>query len=159
MYLAGGMAVNYYCGTRYTEDVDASFSRRVLFSENEVVADYVRSDGKKSFIYLDTNYNPTFALMHENFEDDALPWRPEVTTGLLNLKILSPVDLAVSKLSRFSERDREDIKALAMEGLITDTALRERAEEALLDYVGNLVSVKNSIQIACEDVKRIRAQG
>jgi hypothetical protein len=23
MYLAGGMAVNFYCGSRYTEDVDA----------------------------------------------------------------------------------------------------------------------------------------
>ena len=27
MILAGGMAVNYYCGTRYTEDVDAVFSK------------------------------------------------------------------------------------------------------------------------------------
>jgi hypothetical protein len=29
MFLAGGMAVNYYCGTRYTEDVDAFYTRRV----------------------------------------------------------------------------------------------------------------------------------
>ena len=29
MYLAGGMAVNFYCGTRYTEDVDAFYSRRM----------------------------------------------------------------------------------------------------------------------------------
>ena len=28
MYLAGGMAMNFYCGTRYTEHVDAFFSRR-----------------------------------------------------------------------------------------------------------------------------------
>lgn len=29
MYLAGGLAVNFYCGSRFTADVDASFSRRV----------------------------------------------------------------------------------------------------------------------------------
>lgn len=156
MYLAGGMAVNYYCGTRYTEDVDASFSRRVIFSADEIVVDYVRADGKRSFIYLDTNYNPTFALMHENFEESALPWaHGGMSDCLVKLKILSPVDLAVSKIARFSERDREDIKALAFEGLITESVLRERADDALLDYVGNLVTVKTGIKMACDDVKRI----
>lgn len=156
MYLAGGMAVNYYCGTRYTEDVDASFSRRVLFSADEIVADYVRADGKPSFIYLDTNYNPTFALMHQNFQEDSLLWGVGMEPGgIVNLRVLAPVDLAISKISRFSERDREDIKALAAEGLITEQALRERAEDALLDYVGNLGVVKTSIRMACEDVRQV----
>lgn len=154
MFLAGGMAVNYYCGTRYTEDVDASFSRRVLFPADQIVADYVRSDGKPSFIYLDTNYNPTFALMHENFQEDSLPWSTDRATGsLVNLRVLAPVDLAVSKISRFTDRDREDIKALAAEGLITEDELRKRAEEALVDYVGNVATVKTSIRLACEDVR------
>lgn len=157
MFLAGGMAVNYYCGTRYTEDVDASFSRRVLFSADQIVADYVRSDGKPSFIYLDTNYNPTFALMHENFQEDSLPWSTDRATGsFVNLRVLAPVDLAVSKISRFTDRDREDIKALAAEGLITEDGLRKRAEEALVDYVGNLATVKTSIRMACEDVRLAR---
>jgi hypothetical protein len=30
MYLAGGLSVNYCCGTRYTQDVGASFSKRLL---------------------------------------------------------------------------------------------------------------------------------
>lgn len=156
MYLAGGMAVNYYCGTRYTEDVDASFSRRVLFPADEIIADYVRADGKKSFIYLDKNYNPTFALMHADFEDDSRIWDgAEVSGGVVKLRVLSPVDLAVSKISRFSEQDREDIKSLAAVGLITEHGLRERAEEALQDYVGNLATVKTSIRMACEDVQGV----
>ena len=40
MYLAGGLAVNYYCGSRYTEDVDASFSRRVVVRSEDLVIDY-----------------------------------------------------------------------------------------------------------------------
>jgi len=159
MYLAGGMAVNYYCGTRYTEDVDASFSRRIIFSSEEIVASYVRPNGKSSFIYLDKNYNPTFALMHENFEEDCWPWNfDDHQTETISLRILSPVDLAVSKIARFSEQDRQDIKALAIEKLFTESDLRHRAEDALLNYVGNLLSVKNSLSMACHDVARILDQ-
>jgi hypothetical protein len=57
MYLAGGLAVNNYCGSRYTEDVDASFSHRLLLPYDEMVVDYLRSDYTASMIYLDQNYN------------------------------------------------------------------------------------------------------
>jgi hypothetical protein len=56
----------------------------------------------------------------------------------LAVKLLTPLDLAVSKLSRFSEQDQLDIRALAREWLIDATQLRRRAEEALPDYVGKL---------------------
>ena len=69
MYLAGGMAVNFYCGTRYAEDVDASFSKRLLLPYSEMAIDYVKADGKPTFIYLNANYNTSFALMHEDSED------------------------------------------------------------------------------------------
>ena len=38
MYLAGGVAVNFHCGTRYTEDVDASFSRRFVLPRDLTVS-------------------------------------------------------------------------------------------------------------------------
>ena len=56
MYLAGGMAVNYYCGSRYTADVDASFSRRMALDYNELVVDFIDSTGKPSQIYFDAAY-------------------------------------------------------------------------------------------------------
>ena len=49
--------------------------------------------------------------------------------GNLVLHVIDPVDLAVSKVARFSERDREDIRALAVRGLIdlgTTFAVRRR---------------------------------
>ena len=70
-------------------------------------------------------------------------------------KLLMPVDLAISKLSRFSEQDQDDIRALARHGLITSAALRNRAQAALPDYVGNLERIKNSISIACRQVDEI----
>jgi hypothetical protein len=57
------MAVNFYCGTRYTEDVDAFYTRRVHVGPCEV--SYLHRDGSPSFLNLDNNYNPTFGLLHE----------------------------------------------------------------------------------------------
>jgi hypothetical protein len=48
MSLAGGLAVNYYCGTRYTEDVDASFSRRFVLPR-DLSVNYRRRDGSEAF--------------------------------------------------------------------------------------------------------------
>lgn len=158
MFLAGGMAINYWCGIRYTEDVDASFSRRIMLSGDELIVQYTRADGRKSHIYLDSAYNPTLALMHEDYEENAVLW-PEVglPNQLVQLHVLAPVDLALSKVSRFSEQDREDIKALAREELINVSAFRERAYEALGAFVGNLIPVKTTIEIVCQDLAALES--
>ncbi|PSL84279.1 hypothetical protein C7T35_12415 [Variovorax sp. WS11] len=93
MYLAGGLAVNYYCGTRFTTDVDASFSRRVALNYRDLVVDFKDAAGKDSQIYFDTSYSPTLGPMHEDYEDDAIEW-----TGignerrLVKVMVLAPVD-------------------------------------------------------------------
>lgn len=153
MYLAGGMAVNYWCGSRYTEDVDASFSKRMLLPYDDLVINYTRADGTRTFIYFDSNYNTSFALLHENFEDDSIEWEGIGNERrLVHLYVLNPVDLAVSKISRFTERDREDIRMLASCGLIDATAVKARADEALSYFVGNVVSVQTSIDLTVEDI-------
>jgi len=112
MYLAGGVAVNYWCGTRYTEDVDASFSRRVILPK-DLTINYRRKDGAEAFIYFDHNYNTSFALRHDRFEEDSIEGEGVGNERRrIHLRVLSPVDLAVSKISRFSEQDQEDIVAL-----------------------------------------------
>jgi hypothetical protein len=70
---------------------------------------------------------------------------------------LPQLDLAVSKISRFSSQDRDDIIALAKYDLVKSAALRRRSEQAMLNYVGDLDSLKDSINIACrvvEDTER-----
>jgi hypothetical protein len=153
MYLAGGMAVNYWCGSRHTEDVDASFSKRVLLPYNELVINYTRSDGTKTFIYFDSNYNTSFALLHEDYEDDSLEWEGIGNEHrLVHLYVLNPIDLAVSKIARFTDRDREDIRMLASCGLINAAEVKARAEEALSYYVGYVPSVQTSIDLTVADV-------
>jgi hypothetical protein len=111
---------------------------------------YRDADGHARLLYFDTQYNDSFALLHHNAYDDAVPIAlAGVDPRRLEVKLLTPLDLAVSKLSRFSEQDQLDIRALARERSIDATQLRRRAEEALPDYVGKLDRIKTSIDIAC----------
>lgn len=157
MYLAGGMAVNLYTGARATRDVDASFSARlVLPPASELVVPYTGPDGRILSLYLDTNYNTTFAVMHEDHEDDSwLVADPALGEDRrkIELRLLAPVDLAVSKLARFADNDREDIAALAREHLIAPEALEQRAREALQYYVGRLQGVEANLADALRIVR------
>jgi hypothetical protein len=149
--VAGGAAMQFYTGGRFTDDIDAKIMARVIIDHPEKLQiAYCGEDGHARLLYFDMQYNDSFALLHENAYDDALPIPLEgVNPRRLEVRLLTPLDLAVSKLSRFSEQDQDDIRALARAGLIEPNAFRRRAEAALLDYVGNMDRIRNSIDLAC----------
>lgn len=151
MYLAGGMAVNFYTGYRPTEDVDASFSARLLLPKDLVVS-FTDTDGKPRMVYFDTNYNTSFALVHPDFEEDAyLVKGSEFDDPRIELRILAPVDLALSKVARLEGNDKEDIAELARHHLVSSRGLNDRAKEALGYYVGSqsmlLINLKEAVEI------------
>ncbi len=145
VYLAGGMAVHLYTANRVTTDVDAEFSGRVIIP-NDLMVEITLEDGSPQLIYLDTNYNSTFALMHEDYQDDAIP----VDLGLehIQVRVLSPVDLAVSKIARLADNDREDIQALVRLGLTTANEIERRANSALVGYIGGQALLQVNLQDA-----------
>ncbi|MDO8989192.1 MAG: DUF6036 family nucleotidyltransferase [Sideroxyarcus sp.] len=158
MYLAGGVAVNFYTGYRTTDDVDASFSHRIILpNANDLVVSYDDESGKHKMVYFDMNYNPTFALMHPDFEKDAAPVEgKEFMDDKIKLYILSPVDLALSKVSRFEGNDKEDIAELARCKLVDSKALEARADEALTYYIGNQSMLKANIQEAVRVMQAVQ---
>ena len=146
--LAGGAAMHMYTGARVSKDIDARIMARFIPPEGLEVS-YRDRDGLARHLYFDTQYNDTFGLIHANAYDDAPVLAIEgIDVAKMDLRILSPLDLAVSKLSRYETQDQEDIRTLAREGLIDAADLRRRAEEALPDYVGDLARVKTSIGLA-----------
>ena len=82
-----------------------------------------------------------------------------VDSGVLDVRLLSPLDLAVSKLGRFSSQDQDDIGSLARHRLITCAALRQRAEDALQGYVGDTARVQGVIEVAVRLVADVQARG
>ncbi len=70
------------------------------------------------------------ALIHPDYEQDAVDL-DSVLSDRLRVRVLSPVDLALSKLARWGARDQSDVETLARAGLLSADALRARADEAL----------------------------
>lgn len=155
VYLAGGMAVHLYTANRVTTDVDAEFSGRIIIP-NDLMVEITLEDGSPQLIYLDTNYNSTFALMHEDYQDDAIP----VDLGLehIQVRVLSPVDLAVSKIARLADNDREDIQALVRLGLTTANDIERRANSALVGYIGGQALLQANLQDALAIARNEEAQ-
>lgn len=152
--VAGGAAMHFYTGERYSNDIDAKIMARVMLDPDELQVAYRGEDGHARLLYFDTQYNDSFALLHHDAYGDALPIPVKgVDPRRLEVRLLTPLDLAVSKLSRYSEQDQDDIRALARVRLIDAAALRRRAEAGLPDYVGNLDRIRNSIDLACRLVE------
>jgi hypothetical protein len=167
MYVAGGAALHFHTGHRISDDVDAAFSHRVALPDNLEVA-YRDADGAARLLYFDRQYSDTFALLHEDAYDDSEPLSlladdPDTRdlAAVVDVRILSPLDLAVSKISRFSSQDRDDIAALAHQRLIRSSELSKRAQAALHGYVGDLERLKTSIEMATrivEDIEQRRTR-
>lgn len=156
MYVAGGAALHLMTGMRVSEDIDAVFSRRIVLTD-DIEVSYRDADGRARTLYLDRSYNDTLGLLHEDAYDDSRRVEiPGTDDRVIEVRALSPLDLAVTKISRFSDQDRADIEALAKAGLIDSRALRRRAEEALAHYVGDVDAVRSSIDIACRLIDTAR---
>jgi hypothetical protein len=153
MYVAGGAALHFYTGERVSRDIDAAFSHRLALPEQLEVA-YRDADGAARILYFDYQYSDTLSLMHEDAHDDSVPLALDgVDAKVIEVRLLSPVDLAVSKIGRLSDQDRDDIAALARRKLLSSAALQRRASEAVTAYIGDTIRVRNSIEMACRIVK------
>jgi hypothetical protein len=139
IYLAGGMAVHLYTAYRVTTDVDAEFSQR-LFLPRDLMVEVRLEDGTEQLVYFDTNYNSSFALMHEDYRDDAI--LVDLGVDQIALYVLSPLDLVLSKIARFADNDKEDIAALVRLGLTSAAEIEQRATSALAGYIGGLAMLK-----------------
>lgn len=151
VYVAGGAASHLYTGSRLSADIDATLGRRLLLPDDLQVM-YRSGDGKHRTLYFDRQYNDTLGLMHDRAHADSVSIDvPGVKRTRLDVRLLSPVDLAVSKLARFAAPDQEDIKALARGGLLSSKELRTRAEEALAGYIGRV----NDVRISMDKARRM----
>jgi Nucleotidyltransferase of unknown function (DUF6036) len=154
MYVAGGMAVFYHCGGRHTEDVDASFSVRVMLMTQDLTVSYLREDGSPTTLYFDANYNEAFALMHPDYQERAIEWEG-IGNGsrAVTLKVLTPLDLVLSKLSRYSPQDRDDVRNLVALGTFSKAKFLAHCAEALDYYVGATDWLQHRIQSVSEELK------
>ncbi|WP_291511732.1 DUF6036 family nucleotidyltransferase [Acidithiobacillus sp.] len=140
--LTGGTAMALYSPTRSSNDVDAIFSHRVVLPE--LLITYNDERGMRRQITWDRNYAPVLGLLHPEAEDQAI-FVANSPDGVFDIRVLSPVDLAVTKVSRYADNDQRDIVELYRGGLIEPEQIEKRAVEALSYYVGNLEQVRYNL--------------
>lgn len=154
IFIAGGFAAIYHCGQGEDDDIDAFFDRPISTSLIDEELNYTNELGQTALCEFDKNYNPTLGMMHENYDMDAIPWDFEGIPKNISVKVLAPLDLAITKLDRFSERDRQDIMNMAKIGLFDSQGLMARAQEALQYAVGNTTKIANTIRMVCTDIDK-----
>lgn len=160
-YLAGGTATCIHLrdaggaaasDARFSEDADVHFKQRLVLAD-DIVVRYADSGGEDRVLVLDRSYTIDIGLRHPDCFDDARHLL-DSRNGRLRLHILSPLDLAVTKVGRFQDHDRQDMALLARAGLIEATTFGQRATEAL-DYLATDPSpVELNIEEACELIRR-----
>jgi len=148
VYVAGGAAVLLHAGVRPSRDLDASFSLRIHLPA-DLEETYTDRGGHPASIYLDANYPDTLGPAHEDALAAAEPLElAGVDVAKLEVRVLAPLDLAISKLGRFSEHDRQDMVAMARAGLLDAGKLERRAKEALRYYVGHPAAPRANLRDA-----------
>lgn len=117
---------------------------------------YVDEEGSPRSVSLDCNYAPAFSILHEDYQEDA------VSIGSvegLELWVLNPVDLALSKLTRWQDHDRRDVRLLAEQGWVTATALERRAHEAAAGAIGNVAAFFANLAEALAMIRQCELPG
>ena len=147
MFIAGGMAVHLYTQARVTTDVDAEFSKRIHLPLDLLIE---TEDG--NMLYFDPTYNSAFALMHEDYLDDAI--KTPLGTEHIEVYALSPIDLIISKIARYRGPDPEDIAGLIRYFGITAEAIETRALQALDGYVGNVDALRMNLRDVLEMARK-----
>lgn len=163
--IAGGIAAHYWTGMRVTGDIDAEFGLAGTgfrtFLPKDDLSYYLNEDGERQSLHIDRNYSPVLALAHEDYVDRAVP----VTQDLggapkFSVFVLSPVDLAISKIARYSDTDQQDIESLAEAGLLDPAQLEQLANEAIAVAIGfNLDQVRHNLSHALELVRTHKPSG
>lgn len=155
-YIAGGVAVNYYTGMRMSDDTDIAWSHRVLIPQDLKTFVSEDLDGSPILVSMDANFSDVLGLFHPDWKADA---REVAKSKNMIVKIISPVDLIVSKIGRFIEQDRDDICDLARSEQISKEEVRARAEEALDCCVGDIAVLKQRIELAMDIIDECQNRG
>jgi len=102
VYIAGGAAAFFHAGSQASRDIDASFSLRVQLPD-DLEETYIDRDGSPASVYLDPRYNDTLGPLHEDALQDAEPLElPGIDRHKLDIRVLAPVDLAISMIAMMS---------------------------------------------------------
>jgi hypothetical protein len=157
----GGCAVHLHTQARGSADVDAEVASHGHADRSEIIGllgddAYVFFDeeGVSQMLELDPSFNTTLGPLHEDYEDRVIRLKTQSDIPNVEVYVASPVDVAISKLGRFGDRDQQDIQALLKLPFVDINEFERLAHEAIGYYVGNKVPVLGNLESSLQDYQR-----
>lgn len=137
-FIFGGCAFHIHTNARGSNDIDAEIQAIqqlkkhdiVLFLENNDV-EYLDDNNLETNLEFDRSFNTSLASVDPDYPERAIPL---VANSIVEVYLVSGLDLAISKLARLSDRDIEDIKELYLNGKFSLEAFKKSANNAEMYY-------------------------
>lgn len=138
-FIFGGCAFHIHTNARGSNDIDAEIQAIqqlkkhdiVVFLENNDV-EYLDDNNLETNLEFDRSFNTSLASVDPDYPERAIPL---VANRIVEVYLVSGLDLAISKLARLSDRDIEDIKELYLNGKFSLEAFKKSANNAEMYYV------------------------
>lgn len=137
-FIFGGCAFHIHTNARGSNDIDAEIQAIqqlkkhdiVVFLENNDV-EYLDDNNLETNLEFDRSFNTSLASVDPDYPERAIPL---VANRIVEVYLVSGLDLAISKLARLSDRDIEDIKELYLNGKFSLEAFKKSANNAEMYY-------------------------
>ena len=138
-FIFGGCAFHIHTNARGSNDIDAEIQaiqqlRKadiLLFLENNDV-EYLDDNNLETNLEFDSGFNTSLASIDPDYDERVIPL---ISDSIVEVYLVSGLDLAISKLARLSDRDIEDIKALYLKGKFSLEEFKKTANNAKEYYV------------------------
>lgn len=154
----GGCAVHVHTQTRGSADIDAEITSHGYAEKSEVIAlldedAYIFSDeeGISQVLERDSNFNTTLGPLHEDYEDRIIRLVTQSNIPNVEVYIASAIDVAISKLGRFGDRDQQDIQSLLKLPYVDIDEFERLAQEAINYYVGNQSQISGNLKVVLDE--------
>lgn len=157
IYVFGGCALHILTNARGSADIDAEVIASEQLLKEEIKAVYAapedyEQDGLDLSVVFDQHFNNSLCPLHEDYEDRAIPL-PGHETSPMQVFIAHPIDLAISKLGRFTERDQDDILLLIRAGKLDLDDFDRLAREAIDYYPCDKGTVTSCLRLILDEAR------
>lgn len=159
----GGCAVHVHTEARGSADVDAEVASHGNADRSEIIGllgddayVFLDEEGVSQMLELDVSFNTTLGPLHEDYEDRVIRLKTQSDIPNVEIYVASPVDVAISKLGRFGDRDQQDIQALLELPSVDVDEFERLAREAIGYYVGNKMPVMGNLKSSLKDYQRAK---
>lgn len=159
IYVFGGCALHILTNARGSADIDAELmaAEHLLIAEVKAVyqaPEDFEVDGEDFSVVFDQAFNNALCPLHQDFEERAIAL-PGQELSPLQVFIAHPIDLAISKLGRFTDRDHEDISTLIQAGKIKLDEFDRIATQAIDYYPCDKGTVSSYLRLILDEAKDI----